>query len=102
MQWLMRWYLSQCNGDWEHSYGVEIGSLDNPGWGLKIDLHETDMADRRFSKVQHGETADDLDEFRRNGSWYVADVTEFRFEGACGPLDLPALIGVFREWTEGQ
>lgn len=28
---LERWYAAQCNGDWEHTYGVKIGYLDNPG-----------------------------------------------------------------------
>jgi hypothetical protein len=38
---LQRWYLGECNGDWEHSYGVRIDTLDNPGWIVTIDLHET-------------------------------------------------------------
>lgn len=28
---LERGYRSQCDGDWEHGEGVEIGTLDNPG-----------------------------------------------------------------------
>jgi hypothetical protein len=35
--WLTQWYLAQCNEDWEHSYGVAIGTLDNPGWSLEVD-----------------------------------------------------------------
>ena len=31
LEWLMNWYESNCDGDWEHSYGVKIESLDNPG-----------------------------------------------------------------------
>lgn len=38
---LERWYASQCNGEWEHSYGVWIDSLDNPGWQVRISLRET-------------------------------------------------------------
>jgi hypothetical protein len=30
------WYLEQCNDLWEHSYGVKIDTLDNPGWLLVI------------------------------------------------------------------
>jgi hypothetical protein len=29
---LQQWYLAQCDGDWEHEWGVQIGTLDNPGW----------------------------------------------------------------------
>ena len=25
---------------WEHQYGVKKGTLDNPGWRVKIDLNE--------------------------------------------------------------
>jgi len=34
-------YTSQCNGEWEHSYGIHIETLDNPGWRIKIDLRGT-------------------------------------------------------------
>jgi Immunity protein 53 len=34
---LQVWYLAQCDGDWEHRHGVTIGTLDNPGWSLRID-----------------------------------------------------------------
>ena len=29
IRWLEEWYKSQCDGDWEHLFGVEIGTLDN-------------------------------------------------------------------------
>jgi hypothetical protein len=28
---LQTWYTEECNGDWEHQFGVDIGTLDNPG-----------------------------------------------------------------------
>lgn len=40
--WLEAWYQQNCDGYWEHSYGIEIETLDNPGWHVKIDLRETD------------------------------------------------------------
>ena len=33
---LQRWYTSQCDDVWEHSFGVEIANIDNPGWKVKI------------------------------------------------------------------
>jgi hypothetical protein len=47
-QALQQWYLAECNGDWEHSYGVHIETLDNPGWMLKVDLRDTSLAERSF------------------------------------------------------
>jgi len=32
MERIQDWYRRQCDGDWEHSYGVKIETLDNPGW----------------------------------------------------------------------
>ncbi len=46
LDWLTGWYEQQCNGDWEHSYGVTIDTLDNPGWRLKIDLTGTPLNGR--------------------------------------------------------
>ena len=100
LNWLMQWYLAECNDDWEHSYGVKVDTLDNPGWTLKIDLRETDLLGRSFKRVEQGEPASDLEEWRRLGSWLVADVNGDVFDVACGPLDLPAAIQVFRDWVE--
>jgi hypothetical protein len=44
IKWIEDWYQSQCDGDWEHTYGVEITTIDNPGWSVKIDLEGTDLA----------------------------------------------------------
>jgi Immunity protein 53 len=29
---LQSWYVAQCNGDWEHTCGISIETVDNPGW----------------------------------------------------------------------
>ena len=100
LAWLMQWYLDQCDSDWEHTYGIDIGNLDNPGWTLKIDLRDTALEGRPFTGVKHGEPADDLEQWKRTVSWLVADVNENSFEGSCGPLDLPTLISVFRDWAK--
>ena len=98
----MRWYLAECNGDWEHSYGIEIGTLDNPGWTLKIDLRETTLLGQPFARVAYGKIANDLEEWQIAGSWWVAELKGETFEAACGPLDLPSVIGLFRNWVEQQ
>ncbi len=102
LTWLQRWYLAECNGDWEHSYGIKIDTLDNPGWTLKIDLRETGLQGKPFTKIAHGEPTADLEEWRDVGSWWVADVDGDSFEAACGPLDLASVIQVFPDWAEQQ
>ena len=50
-QSIQEWYISQCNGDWEHCYGIKIDNIDNPGWAVKIDLHDTEPEDAAFDQV---------------------------------------------------
>ena len=38
---LQQWYQSKCDGTWGHMYGVEIDTLDNPGWTVSL-TGETD------------------------------------------------------------
>jgi hypothetical protein len=38
---LQNWLAEQADGEREHTYGVKIETSDNPGWILRIDLHET-------------------------------------------------------------
>jgi hypothetical protein len=55
LTWLQGWYLSQCDGDWEHGHGVDIGTLDNPGWRVEIRVAETEL--RAGHSWQCGRTA---------------------------------------------
>lgn len=100
LTWLSEWYLAQCDGDWEHSYGVKVDTLDNPGWSLKIELADTSLEKRAFKREAHGTPSDDLDQWRSTGSWWIADVKDRVFEAFCGPRDLQAVIGIFRRWAE--
>ncbi|HKR96750.1 MAG TPA: Imm53 family immunity protein [Candidatus Angelobacter sp.] len=54
-----KWYARQCNGEWEHSYGIKIDTLDNPGWTVQIDLSETRKQDSVFKRVEIERTKDD-------------------------------------------
>ena len=100
LDWLTHWYLSECDSEWEHGYGVRIETLDNPGWMLKIDLKGTHLEGKVFETIEHGEASDDLDEWRKTGSWWIARLADGSFDAACGPLDLPKVIEIFRSWAE--
>jgi hypothetical protein len=90
LQELQRWYQSQCDGDWEHCYGVKIDTLDNPGWSVTIELNETNLADRPFTELQRMEHETD---------WIVCRVREAKFEGNGGPFMLDEILRVFLEWA---
>lgn len=88
--WLRAWYVTQCDGDWEHQYGVEIETLDNPGWTVTIDLAETTLESKSFDRVAIHRSEDD---------WSVCRVEERRFRGACGPVNLGEVLHTFRAWV---
>src|SRR5262245_38602843 len=93
LSWLQQWYESQCDGDWEHSYGVTIDTLDNPGWRLTIDLTETTLADKSFEPTEW---------HRSKQQWLVCRVEGAQFVAFCGPHQLVDAIAAFRRWVESS
>ena len=91
MLWLINWYKSQCNGDWEHCYGVRISSLDNPGWRLSISLNETGLEYKKFEDIEIERTESD---------WIHCFIREQCFEAACGVSNLNEAIKIFHDWVE--
>lgn len=89
--WLLEWYHSQCDGDWEHGNGIQIGTIDNPGWYIKICLEETPLQCRSFNEVKIDRTEDD---------WMRCFIKNGIFEGIGGSFNLPEILRVFRDWAE--
>jgi hypothetical protein len=89
--WLQKWYYSQCDGDWEHEFGITIKTVDNPGWYLTINLKGTECEGVDFQSIQ---------ENRNEESWYFCLVRDYDFIASCGPCDLNAVLQIFRNWVE--
>ncbi len=85
--WLQNWYDHQCDGSWEHTYGINIDTLDNPGWSLTIDLAETQLGDVVVPRAEVHRSEED---------WLVYEIKDQQFVGYCGVLNLDELIGAFR------
>ena len=96
---LTRWYLSQCDGDWEHSYGISIETLDNPGWHMRIELTDTGLAGVPFEAVQRG-VAQEYSSGPDLSRWLTCKVAEDVFIGVGGLGDLEEIIRVFVDWAE--
>jgi len=99
IEWLQEWYLQNCNGDWEHQYGLSISTLDNPGWQVAINLRGTALEHKSFAKVEVGKVDGE--------SWYVVSVQEDEknndgpiFMAFCSPQHLTTVIGLFKTFTE--
>jgi hypothetical protein len=88
---LQKWYENQCDGDWEHQYGIEIGTLDNPGWSVSIDLTDTDLEEKEFQKISNVEPERD---------WILCRIEEGKFRGDGGPQMLEEIIKVFLDWMK--
>ena len=86
---LERWYLSRCDGEWEHAHGVRIDTLDNPGWHVSIDLQET----KKEGKILAREKIE-----RDRNDWVQFWVEGSQFQIACGPLNLSEAIEIFVKW----
>jgi hypothetical protein len=95
--WLMRWYAAKSNGDWEHSYGVTIVTLDNPGWRVSIDLCGTGLEGQSFKAVSFNAEASGEG---GHAHWHDCRVQDLKFIGAGGSFDLRRIVSVFREWVE--
>lgn len=93
LAWLQVWYRRQCNGDWEHEYGVKIETLDNPGWSVEINLNETDLSAATFTPIKI-----DVSEY----DWLACSIENNSFRGAGDPSKLEIILDHFRRWAVSQ
>lgn len=94
---LQTWYFQQCNDDWEHSYGVKIDTLDNPGWLLTIDLTDTTLSDHSFTEYKYG--FDDPFDIQSD-DWIHCEVENNQFKATGGPFKLDEMINIFLSWSK--
>ncbi|MGI4885183.1 MAG: immunity 53 family protein [Janthinobacterium lividum] len=92
LQRIQRWYTINCNGDWEHSYGlsvwhgISVQTLDNPGWIVSIDLKDTCLNASALPYVLHE---------RSTVNWFGYKVEKDKFEAVGGPENLTEILTYF-------
>jgi len=86
LEWLQRFYLSNCDGEWEQKSGITIATLDNPAWSVDVDLK---AGLEKFAPLRIERSETDWIDCRMEGN---------RFRGACGPNNLTELLTLFRDW----
>ena len=91
---LCKWYSAQCDGEWEHQYGLKIETLDNPGWIIRIDLNGTTLAAARHEPR--------LVVSRSENDWIRASIESSHFTLACGPENLEKAIVDFLDFAENH
>lgn len=83
---LEKWYKTNCDGEWEHFYGVEMKLLNNK-WSVTIDLEGTSLEEGRFETIS-------LDGFT---CFVERDDFISKFKGY--GTNLNQLLTVFKEWA---
>ena len=109
---LQMWYVVQCNGDWEHSSGITITSLDNPGWLVKIDLEGTALDNKEFRTILKNASPEFLEQAMEKvqppytaaeplvkDDWMVCFIHNRKFEGAGDPAKLEKILSIFLDWA---
>ena len=91
IDWLQNWYKENCDGDWEHMFGIRIQSLDNPGWNVAIDLLDTELEDKVFEKKKC---------YINDDNWISCFVKNGIFEGAGDADNLDEILRTFKEWAD--
>lgn len=91
--WLQEWYKNQCNGDWEHNYGITIKTIDNPGWHITIDLAGTNLETLHVGYKLIENNEDD---------WYGYSIINSQFQGSGDPSKLIVIINKFKDIVEGK
>ena len=84
------WYSSQCDGEWEHRWGVQIETLDNPGWIVRIDLVGTRLEGASFGRSENMDSA---------AAWLDCRTRDAQWVGAGGPRMLRRILGEFLDWA---
>ena len=91
IKWLEEWMRGECNGDWEHCYGIKICTLDNPGWWVQIDLMETNLFGKHFETYAN---------YIDDNNWIHCQVKDNQFDAGGDLSKLKELINVFKNWVE--
>jgi Immunity protein 53 len=87
------WYAAQCDGEWEHEYGVTIATQEDGGWHLRVDLVGTALAGDDLARdlVARGEN-----------DWVEVWSDGYTFDAMGGPGNLSELLAAFSRFADSR
>lgn len=97
LKWIQKWFFEQCDGDWEHGYGIQLETIDNPGWSVKIRVENTNVQEKLFKSVTIERTEMDWIHCKTD---YDQERDGFYFVAYGGPENLEEILAVFKAWVE--
>lgn len=83
---LQKWYAAQCNGEWEHRYGITISTSDNPAWNVGIDLAGTTLEGAILPQYTEDNGDDD---------WFMCNIIDNKFNAVGDPSKLVVILNQF-------
>lgn len=90
LDFLSEWYLSHCDGSWEHFFSCVIWTVENGDWRLRVALGATELEFKHFESIRIT---------RSDNDWFSCEVKDSQFLGFGGPSNLPELLGCFQGWV---
>lgn len=93
LEWLEDFYLSLCNGDWEHGYGFSLENIDNPGWHFAFEVTDTFLEAQVFEPLLLERSEED---------WVHCRLEDDKWMGVGGARNLNEIIGYFRNWADAE
>ncbi|SIT29716.1 Imm53 family immunity protein [Achromobacter sp. MFA1 R4] len=86
---LQNWYTNKCDDVWEHSFGIEITNIDNPGWKVKITGTTSHIP---FNiNIERCET-----------DWVIVNASDTVFEAFGGAANLSEILSLAVEWIKEE
>lgn len=90
LTWLEDFFLSLCDGDWEHDLGFRIETLDNPGWKIELSLKYSRYEGVQFDPVRIARSEHD---------WIICRLENGVFLGQGGPKNLKEILHIAEDWV---
>ncbi|MEJ6791253.1 MAG: immunity 53 family protein [Lacinutrix sp.] len=89
--WIQNWFKNNCDGDWEHGNGIQITTIDNPGWDVEIDISNTSLTNIEIPWILNENSKQD---------WYAVKIENQVFNASGDFGKLTFLLGLFKEMIE--
>ena len=90
LDWLQNWCLNYLTNNVANTPSIKIGTLDNPGWAVDIQLTDTPFEKRKFAPIKIDDEEHD---------WVHCKIENSIFYGRGGPCNLENILETFKNWV---
>lgn len=91
LDWIQNWFKANCDGNWEGGDGIQITTLENPGWEIEIDISNTSIANITIEWILNENGKQD---------WYGVKIENQKFIASGDADKLTFLLELFKKMIE--